>query len=456
MPKEKDNYWLKSGFINVLQNSSGVLFGMGGFFFLIRILSKEDFGAWVLFNSTVTILNIFRDGLLKSAVIKFLSTASDEDKPKIIKSSFIVDGILTLSIIIANFIFAHLLADYWDLPQIINLFYLYNIVYIFSGILTQFNCIEQANLRYQGIFITNTINSGIYFIFILVCFITKFDIQLYQLVIIQIISNIVSAFVAYLYVKDNLIIAKGYFKEWVAKLLNFGKYAFGTSVSSILSGTIDQWMLGNMISPAASGAFNIAVRIVNLSDIPTNAVATIVFPQSAKRIESEGKEGVKYLYEKSVGTIFAILVPFVIVVFSFSDLVVFLIAGEKYADTVPLLRVTLITCLLFPFGRQFGSILDSIGKTKTTFYMVLFTASFNLILNYFLISRIGIMGAAYATLISNIVGFIAAQYILKKELGVNVLNTFIYAYYFYPEFYFKFLRPKLVEYKLVKESSKKW
>ena len=455
MPKEKDNYWLKSGLINVIQNSSSVLFSIGGFLFLIRILSKEDFGAWVLFNSSVTILNIIRDGLLKSAVIKFLSTASEEDKPKIIKSSFIVDGFLTLFIIVVNFMFAHVLANYWNLPQIINLFYLYNIVYIFSGFITQFNCIEQANLRYKGIFVSNTINSGIFFSFIFVSFIIKIDIQLYQLVIVQIISNLISAFTAYLYVKNYLIMAKGYFKEWVVKLLNFGKYAFGTSVSSILSTTIDQWMLGNMISPAASGAFNIAVRIVNLSDIPTNAIAIIVFPKSAKRNESEGKEGVKYLYEKSVGTIFAILVPFVIVVFIFSDLVVFLIAGEKYEDTVPLLRVTLITCLLIPFGRQFGSILDSIGKTKTNFYVVLFTASFNLILNFFLISRIGIMGAAYATLISNIVGFIVAQYILKKELGVNVLNTFIYAYYFYPEFYFKFLRPKLVEYNFLEESSKK-
>ncbi len=451
--KPASNYWLKSGILNVLQNMSGVLFGFGSFFFLVRILTKEDYGAWILFMGTVTILNIFRDGLLRSAIVKFLSGASEEDKPKIITSSFTIDGILTFCIIIINLLFAHILAGSWGTPGIVKLFYLYNIVYVLSGILTQFNCIEQANLKFDGIFVTNTVNQGIFFFTVFICFIYKVELSLYQLVIAQIVGNLISVFIAYFYVRKFLVFAKGYYKEWVNKLFNYGKYAFGTSVSSILSGTIDQWMLGWIISPIASGAFNIAVRIVNLIDIPTSAVAVIVFPQSAKRMETEGKTAIKYLYEKSVGTILAILFPTVLFIFIFSNLIVYFIAGEKHIDTVPLLRVALLYSLLIPFGRQFGTILDSIGKTKTTFYIVVFTASFNLILNYFLITSIGIMGAAYATLISNIVGFIIAQYILKKELNVNVWNTFIYAYKFYPEFYLKFLKPQLIHYKIIKVKS---
>jgi lipopolysaccharide exporter len=203
-------------------------------------------------------------------------------------------------------------------------------------------------------------------------------------------------------------------------------------------------MLGGLLSTAASGAFNIAVRITNLIDIPTSAVATIVFPQSAKRMESQGKEAIKYLYEKSVGTILAILVPGLIVLYFCSGFVVHFIAGAKYNDSIPLLKVTLLYCLLIPYGRQFGTILDSIGRTRLTFVIVLITASLNLGLNYFFIKRFGVIGAAYATLISNIVGFLIAQTILKKELNVNVLHTFIYAYRFYPEVYTKFILKKSI------------
>jgi len=199
-------------------------------------------------------------------------------------------------------------------------------------------------------------------------------------------------------------------------------------------------MLGALLSPAASGAFNIAVRITNLIDIPGNAIAVVVFPQSSRRMEEEGKSAIKYLYEKSVGTTLALVLPGVLFLYLFSDFVIHFIAGEKYVDSIPLLRVTLLYCLLIPYGRQFGTILDSIGKTKITFLVVVGTTVLNLSLNYVLISRLGVMGAAYATLISNIAGFCVAQVILKKEVDVNLRNTIVYMLKFYPEFFEKYIR----------------
>ncbi|HEX7367055.1 MAG TPA: polysaccharide biosynthesis C-terminal domain-containing protein, partial [Pelobium sp.] len=88
----------------------------------------------------------------------------------------------------------------------------------------------------------------------------------------------------------------------------------------------------------------------------------------------------------------------------------------------------------------------------TTFYIVVVTATINLTLNYFFILNIGILGAAYATLASNIVGFIIAQYILRKELGVKFYHTFVYAYRFYPEFYAQFVKPQIVKFKSKRKS----
>jgi len=127
----------------------------------------------------------------------------------------------------------------------------------------------------------------------------------------------------------------------------------------------------------------------------------------------------------------------------FADWVIWAVAGQKYADSIPLLKITLLYCLLIPFGRQFGTILDSVGKTRITFLVVLFTTVVNLGLNFVLIRQTGVMGAAYATLCSNIVGFAVAQYILKKEIGVELQNTLIYMYRFYPEFYYEHVLPAL-------------
>ena len=439
----KKDYWLKSGFINIVQNFSGVFFGFAGFYLLVRLLTKHDFGVWTLFISTTTILEAIRSGLLQNALIKYISSSDAKEHPAIITASFAINGIVQVVCIAAILIFSPWLSRLWDAPQLVEMMYWYIAIYLLSGLQAQFNGIEQANLRFNGIFVTTIIRQGVFFTFVLVCYAFSFSVELVFLVWVQIASALAGMLIAYSHARTHLALSAQVSREWMGKLFGYGKYAFGTLISSLLSGTIDQMMLGAMLSPAASGAFNIAVRITNLIDIPGNAVATIVFPQSAKRMESEGKGAIKYLYEKSVGTTLALVVPVVIFLYLFSGIVITLIAGEKYADSIPLLQITLLYCLLIPFGRQFGTILDSIGKTRVTFFVVIGTASLNLCLNYFFIRQWGVVGAAYATLCSNIVGFAVAQVILKKEIGVNVLNTFVYMYKFYPEFLDRYLRPML-------------
>ncbi|GGM87196.1 hypothetical protein GCM10010967_19480 [Dyadobacter beijingensis] len=439
----KKDYWLKSGFINIVQNFSGVFFGFAGFYLLVRLLTKHDFGVWTLFISTTTILEAIRSGLLQNALIKYISSSDAKEHPAIITASFAINGIVQVVCIAAILIFSPWLSRLWDAPQLVEMMYWYIAIYLLSGLQAQFNGVEQANLRFNGIFVTTIIRQGVFFTFVLVSYIFSFSVELVFLVWVQIVSALAGMLIAYVHARANLALSAKVSREWMGKLFGYGKYAFGTLISSLLSGTIDQMMLGAMLSPAASGAFNIAVRITNLIDIPGNAVATIVFPQSAKRMESEGPAAIKYLYEKSVGTTLALVVPVVIFLYLFSGIVITLIAGEKYADSIPLLQITLLYCLLIPFGRQFGTILDSIGKTRMTFFVVIGTATLNLCLNYFFIRQWGVVGAAYATLCSNIAGFAVAQVILKREIGVNVLNTFVYMYKFYPEFLDRYLRPML-------------
>ncbi|KAA0993780.1 flippase [Dyadobacter aurulentus] len=440
--KGNDQYWLKSGFINVLQNLTGVLFGFGGFYLLVRMLDKHSFGVWTLFAATTTIFEMVRSGLIQNALIKYLSFSDAKEHNKILSASFALSGGLTLLCILVNLLLATYLGRIWNSEEIIPLFWVYSLVYLFSGILSQFHWMEQANFRFNGIFVTNFLKSGVFFCFLLFCFIFDIQIQLIQLVYVQAAALFLAILLEYYFVKDLLNFTLQVTGEWVKKLLNYGKYAFGTSIGSILSSTIDQMMLGSLLSPAASGAFNIAVRIMNLVDIPTNAIAVIVFPQSARRLATEGEAAIKYLYEKSVGTILAILIPALLFLFLFPDFVVSFIAGDKYTETIPILKVTVLYCVLIPFGRQFGTILDSIGKPKITFSLVLLSAIINLGLNYILITRMGVMGAAYATLISNIINFVISQTILNRILNVNIFSTFIYAYRFYPEFFVKYIKPR--------------
>ncbi|WP_316788111.1 flippase [Pedobacter frigoris] len=442
MGTNNDNYWLKSGIINIVQNFSGTIINLITFFILVRLLNKTDYGIWGIYMQTVIILEVIRNGLIQSALIKFISGSDKSEHNHIFSASLTISVTLTLVCVILIFAFAGTFARLLKAPELESIFYIYIIVFIFSGILTQLNCIEQANFKYTGVVASGLVRSSVLCIFLIVNYFFEISTDVITLVYVQIGAVIIGLLIAWKYTKQFIHFSYNFSQDWFKKIFHYGKYAFATSLSSILSGTIDQWMLASMISPAASGSFNIAVRIGNLIDIPTNAVATIVFPQSAKRIETEGKSAVKYLYEKSVGTILAMVIPAIIFIYIFDGLIISLLAGDKYADTVPILNITLLYCIFGPFGRQFGVVIDSIGKTRTTFIIVIVNTFVILTLNYFFIRKYGVIGAAYATLISNIFGFTIAQVILWRELRVNALNAFIYAYQFYPEFIKKYILKK--------------
>ncbi len=53
------------------------------------------------------------------------------------------------------------------------------------------------------------------------------------------------------------------------------------------------------------------------------------------------------------------------------------------------------------------------------------------------------MGCVYGTLLADVTIVIVMQVIMYKELNVNVLNTFIYAGRFYPDFLNSYIRPLL-------------
>jgi lipopolysaccharide exporter len=443
MTTPHQHYWLQSGFLSLMINIQNLLFGFGSFYFLLRLLDKHSFGIWSLFIATTTIFDSARSGMIQNALIKYLSEHNDKEHPIILSASFHLSGILMLASIIINFSIAGYLAHIWHDHQLVNMFYAFSLVYLLQGILYQFQWIEQARFSFRGVLLSSMIRQGGFFAYVLLSYATHHPVNLMSLIWVQAACTLAALPIQYLFVRRGLVLSRNIDPNWIKRLFSYGKYVFGTNISGILTGTINQMMLGALLSADAAGAFNVAIRITTLTEVPTNALGTIVFPQSAKRFAADGKDAIKYLYEKSVGTLLAMLIPSLGLLFLFPDFAVHTIAGNRYPETIPIIRLTVLYCLLTPFSRLFGTILDSIGKPRINFVIIILFTTFELVLTWFFIIWFGIMGAVYATLTSCMVFFIVMQVILTRQLKINFLNTFVYAAQFYPEFYRNYLRKKI-------------
>lgn len=443
MALSKNSYWLKSGIYTILQRVTTLFTGFGSFYILVRSLDKSDMGAYALFLTVTALIEVGKNGLIQNAQIKYSASASEEEYPKILSASFSLNLFIAIFLIIVLLLLAKPLSLLWNSPPLENMFYLYCITSIVLVPFYQFNFIQQANLDFKGIFYSSLVRQGLFFSGILISVLVGYKISLNEIVWLMTIGAVFGTIVSYPFVKKFFRISKKIEWIWVKKLFHYGKYVFGTNISSMIYSSIDQMMLGSLLGTAQVAIYNTAARINNFVEVPLSAVATIVFPQSAKRIETEGKESVCYLYERSVGLLLAMIVPVIIITLLFTKEIIWIIAGSEYYSSIPILQIIILGTLLQPFGRQFGVVMDSIGKPKINFIILVIIAVINVIMNYIFIKMIGTIGAAIGTMITLAIFFTINQIILKKEIGVKTHHPFIYMYKFYIDG-FKIVKNKLL------------
>ncbi|HRE41224.1 MAG TPA: flippase [Ignavibacteria bacterium] len=433
MAFSKNSYWMKSGVYTILQRVTNLFTGFGSFFILVRTFDKDEMGAYALFLTVSSLIEVSKNGLIQNAQIKYSASASEEEYPKILSASFTLNVLIAVFLIIVLLILANPLSELWKSPDLKNMFYLYCITTLILVPFYQFNFIQQANLDFKGIFYSSLVRQGIFFTGILVSVIIGYNISLNEIVWLMTIGATLGTLVSYPFVKKFFRISKKIEWVWVKKLFHYGKYVFGTNVSSMIYSSIDQMMLGSLLGPKNVAVYNTAARVNNFVEVPLSAVAAIVFPQSAKRIETEGKQSVCYLYERSVGLLLAMIIPIIIITLLFTKEIIWVIAGDQYYSSIPILQLIILGTFLQPFGRQFGVVMDSIGKPNINFKLLVLIAVINIILNYIFITNFGTIGAAIGTMISLFIFFIINQIILKKEIGVKTHHSFIYMYKFYIE-----------------------
>ena len=413
-----------------------MVFGFGGLFLLLRLLSRDQFGVWVLFTTIAAFVEVGRMGLLQNALVRDLSSQDKSEHPTINTASLALSGGLSVLSAVLLMAFSGPISQHWHVPQLAALLRVYAFTTLLLTPLYQFNFIQMANLDYRGIFFANFVRQGLFFGFVVYLYATSqgttdADI-LTKMAWVQLIAAVPAATIAWWFVRKYLVFSRQVSSRWFFRLLNFGKFNLGTNLSTMSFKSVDKWMLESLLhSPAIVGSYELAVRITNLVEAPVNALAVIFFPQSARRMAEEGVGAIRQLYEKSVGVLLSMIIPFMVGVWVMAPWIVTLIGSEKYADTAPILRLTVLFGLFVPFAVQFGTVLDSIGKPNVNFWYTTLGAGLNLICNYFFISKFGILGAAYGTLAAFSVMFVIMQIVLYRTIGSKPWRVFGHILPFY-------------------------
>ncbi len=432
-PATPANYWLRSGFLTLLERGSGMVFSLGTAVLLLRALSKEEFAAWGLFILVTYFLEMGRTGLIQNGLVRFLTIHRQEPATysAITTASLFLNFAFSIASNLLLWLGMSWFIEMYHAPQLAVVLPVYFVTNFVMALFYHYNFVQQANFEFRGIFWSTFWFRGALFAWVAFCKITGQPIVLQHLALAMLAGAVLGAAGSYRFAQKHLNHARRVDFQWVGKLISYGKFVLGTNVSTMFYKNMDKLALGHLIGPAAFAVYDAAGKVTQMIEAPSFSIAAVVFPQSAERMEREGTVGVKHLYERSVGATLAIILPFLVFVLIFAQPIILLFAGPQYLESAGILQLTAFFGVFMPFAVQFGTILDSTGRPATNFVYTTFTAVINLGLSYLFVHRFGLVGAALATLTGYAISFVFMQHFLYKKYGINALRAFQYIPGFY-------------------------
>ncbi|MDB5146690.1 MAG: flippase [Mucilaginibacter sp.] len=243
---------------------------------------------------------------------------------------------------------------------------------------------------------------------------------------VQIVGNLISAVVkfgliyyrmpllyfVYAYVFDFLLLSIGYYFTYERNgrsIINWSynsllaKKLFRHSWPLIISGImvslfmkIDQIMLQNISGVKEAGAYATVASLSEAWNFVPIVIVTSLFPAilNARRDDIDRyKKRIQHLYDLMV----YLSVPVAIVV-TFVSPLIYKLYHPEYAYAAPVLSVHIWSGVFVFLGTANGQYLIAENLNKLTFVRTGFGAIVNIVLNLMLIPKMGMMGAAIATL----------------------------------------------------------
>ncbi len=435
MKTAKNNNWLLDGFFNGLQKLSIPIFGLVSTMILAKdALSVEEMGVWSLFLVVTSFVELIRQALVKTSMIKYVNHAGPEDQKYILSSALFLNIIVTISIIIVLLFTAVPIANIQASPALESMLYIFLGGMLLLIPFSHFEWIMYSKSQFRGLFWTYFFRQGISLLLLILFLLFNDKITLNQLVIFYCIGIAAGIGVSYIYVANHLEKVFLLTWEWTNKLWHFGKYVFGSGLSTLVFANAAQMMMAPMLGTTIFNALQgVSARVVNLTDMPSQVLSDLLFPKSAKKENAENKELIKYYYEKTVGATLCFTIPMILFIILFPKFIILFISGPEYLVAVPFLQLLSVTGIFLAFLKQYGVIIDSTGKPKVNFITITIIAFIYVVFTYIGIKNYGFIGAAYALIAAHVVGFIMTQIILYKFFGIQFMNCFKQAFLFYPE-----------------------
>lgn len=418
----------KGSFIALVFKILSVVLTYFFFYFFAKLYGANGLG---IFNTCFTVLilsSVLAKLGLDTAIVKYIAEFTANKKANKIANLYWVSFVL---IIIAGAGLALVIVFFSDVLS--TLFFesiKYKKLFAIIGFTIVPLAITQLNAEYfrglKKITAYSSLQNGtIYFGILLLIFISR----RWETDVVNVIYFLFYAALALMFSSTFFVVRVHNTEFFMTRIKEVGDYKIGkrkllsVSIPMLFSNSLflvmswtDTLFLSAYHGEDFVGIYNVALKIASLNTIALIAINSIASPKFSEIYSSEGKRRFKRIVKQTTFLNWLVSFPIfaIILVFPESILNIF---GSDFITGKTALIVLSIGQIVSAFSGSTMILLNMTGREKAGRNILAITVMVNVILNYMLVPRYGIIGAAYATMISTIIWNVISVLFIYKSFG---------------------------------------
>lgn len=245
------------------------------------------------------------------------------------------------------------------------------------------------------------------------------DVWLYaaKTVIVNIVSNIFNYIYAKKYVRINIVFNKRIFKHFKPILL-----IFSTTIAINIYVSADSTMLGFMTDDYNVGLYSISVKLYTIIKNLILAVLTVLVPRFAILSRTD-KASYTNFFTKTYKTLIVILLPLCTGLACLSKEIIMLVAGNQYIDSSVSLKILSLTCAIALVAYLFVHCnLIPLKREDIVLKATIFSAVVNILLNFVMIPKLSIAGAAISTVVAEGIVLLISYKYGREMINIKLVD----------------------------------
>lgn len=378
---------------------------------LARILAPEDYGTIALVTVFTTILQVFVDSGLGTALIQ-KKNADDLDFSSVFYFNFVV----CLVLYAAMFMAAPVIAKFYGDVTLTPIIRVISLTIVISGVKGIQQAYVSKNMLFKRFFFS-TIGGTIFSAFTGIG-LAKAGYGVWALVAQQLSNATVDTVILWITVRWRP--RKNFSWERLKGLLSFGWKLLVSSLLDTCYNNLRNLIIGKMYSPSDLAFYNQGDKFPKL--IVTNintSIDSVLLPTMSSA--QDDRERVKNMTRRAIKTSTYVMAPLMMGLAFCATPIVKLVLTDKWLPCVPFLRIFCITYMFWPVHTANLNAINAMGRSDWFLRLEIIKKIMGMAI---LLSTMwfGVMAMAYSLLLSSVLSQIINSWPNRKLLGYGYLE----------------------------------